>query len=284
MTVRIRSIKPEFWRSDDIAALDWFDRLLFIGLWSYVDDNGVGRYHLIDICADLFAPDLARDSQETLKRVSEGLRRLCDSDMIQVYEADGRKFVFVTNWEKHQRVNHPNTPRYPRPSNDSQPLLFDSPESLLRVTETLKTGTGEQGNRGTGEQSKKTPAKQVSRFPAYSDDFETFWKAYPSFRRKEKPKAWAEWKKAIRRASVAQIISGLQAYLTGDVTYAPYPAKWLKADSWNDGPDISHQMQSGRIVTRTQRAQAEWDEDRRIRAEIQAEEQRQGGGQLAITD
>ncbi len=35
--VRIRSIKPEFWRSDDIDALSVFERLLFIGLWSYVD-------------------------------------------------------------------------------------------------------------------------------------------------------------------------------------------------------------------------------------------------------
>ena len=26
MTVRIRGIKTEFWRSDDIAALDWFDQ------------------------------------------------------------------------------------------------------------------------------------------------------------------------------------------------------------------------------------------------------------------
>ncbi|MEE8666888.1 MAG: hypothetical protein SOI13_01370 [Bifidobacterium mongoliense] len=147
--MRIRTIKPEFWRSDDIAMLPIFDRLLFIGLWSYVDDNGVGRYHLIDICADLFAPDLARDSQETLKRVSEGLRRLSDHHMIDVYEASGRKFVSVTNWGKHQKVNHPNTPRYPRPSNDSQPLLFDSPETLLKPQETLLPGTGEQGNRGT---------------------------------------------------------------------------------------------------------------------------------------
>ena len=40
--MRIRTIKPEFWRSDDITALGWATRLLFIGLWSYVDDNGVG--------------------------------------------------------------------------------------------------------------------------------------------------------------------------------------------------------------------------------------------------
>ena len=47
--MRIRSIKPEFWTSDDIADLTIEDRLLFIGLWSYVDDNGVGidKEHLV---------------------------------------------------------------------------------------------------------------------------------------------------------------------------------------------------------------------------------------------
>ena len=41
--MRIRSIKPDFWRSDDLDRLDWHTRLVYIGLWSYVDDNGVGR-------------------------------------------------------------------------------------------------------------------------------------------------------------------------------------------------------------------------------------------------
>lgn len=40
--MRIRNIKPEFWRSQDITALDKSARLTFIGLWNYVDDNGVG--------------------------------------------------------------------------------------------------------------------------------------------------------------------------------------------------------------------------------------------------
>ena len=63
--MRIRSIKPEFWRSDDIDCLDWPTRLLFIGLWSYVDDNGVGRDRESDIAADLFSGDLSRDPRDT---------------------------------------------------------------------------------------------------------------------------------------------------------------------------------------------------------------------------
>jgi hypothetical protein len=212
---------------------------------------------------------------------------------VEFYINDERRFYSITRWDEHQRNERRASSRFPAPDDpESAPdkefygnhgFTDNSRGDSAHTDGGSALGTGEQGNRGTGEQSKNIPAKQVSRSPAYSDDFEIFWKTYPSFRRKEKPKAWAEWKKAINRAPVGQIISGLQAYLTGDVTYAPYPAKWLKLDSWNDGPDISQRMQSSRIVTRTQKAQAEWDEDRRIRAEIQAEEQR-GGGRLALTD
>lgn len=81
---------------------------------------------------------------------------------------------------------------------------------------------------------------------SYTPQFEQFWNLYPQHRRKEKPKAFVEWKQAIKRADPDVIIEGLRSYLTGDVTYAPYPAKWLKTDSWQDGPDTSRQVEASR--------------------------------------
>lgn len=81
---------------------------------------------------------------------------------------------------------------------------------------------------------------------SYTPQFEQFWSLYPQHRRKEKPRAFAEWQQATRRADPGEVIAGLKAYLTGDVTYAPYPAKWLKTDSWQDGPDLSRQVEASR--------------------------------------
>lgn len=81
---------------------------------------------------------------------------------------------------------------------------------------------------------------------SYTPQFEQFWSLYPQHRRKEKPRAFTEWQQAVRRADPGEIIAGLKAYLTGDVTYAPYPAKWLKTDSWQDGPDLSRQVEASR--------------------------------------
>ncbi|OKH68058.1 hypothetical protein EB74_34135 [Mycobacterium sp. SWH-M5] len=153
--MRIRSIKPEFWRSEDISAIEeWGTRLLFIGLWSYVDDNGVGLDRVPLIAADLFADDLARDPRETLARVSRGLQQLSAAGRIVRYTLDGRQFLYVNNWEKHQRIDRPNKPRYPLPD-PSTCEYMDTRETLASMSrdprETPSTGTGEQGNRGTGE-------------------------------------------------------------------------------------------------------------------------------------
>lgn len=146
--MRIRSIKPEFWRSPDISCLSIEDRLLFVGLWSYVDDNGVGEDRESMIAADLFADDLSRDPRETFARVSRGLSNLFSAGRIVRYEVDGRRFLAVDNWTKHQRIDKPAKPRFPAPNGDSR----ESREGAGRAPETVAPGTGEQRNRGTGEQ------------------------------------------------------------------------------------------------------------------------------------
>ena len=151
--MRIRSIKPEFWRSPDVSNLAIEDRLLFVGLWSYVDDNGVGQDRVSTICADLFADDLSRDPRETLARVSEGLRRLSEAGRIVRYTVEKRDYLAIDNWSKHQRIDKPNKARYPGPTCDDAQFRDTLAESSRDTRDIPAPGTGEQGNRGTGEQS-----------------------------------------------------------------------------------------------------------------------------------
>lgn len=157
--MRIRTIKPEFWRSEDIAALSHEDRLLFIGLWSYVDDNGVGRDLEQLIMADLYPLDDFRRTQEV---VTGGLRRLENQGLIKRFSyGDGRKYLEINAWDKHQRVSHPMKPRYPRYDAETCTLRSDSgvtPEdcgNFLPGTGNREQGTGEQG---TGEQVPRADA------------------------------------------------------------------------------------------------------------------------------
>ena len=146
--MRIRTIKPEFWRSDDIAALSVEDRLLFIGLWSYVEDNGVGRDEPQLIQCDLYPLDTFTEAS---LRTHGGLMRLSQRGLITRYEGpDGRRYLQINSWDKHQKINRPSKPRFPQ-YNAANCTLTEgsvSPHCTLTEGSLPEQGTGnrEQGS------------------------------------------------------------------------------------------------------------------------------------------
>lgn len=246
--VRIRTIKPEFWTSDDISSLSIEDRLLFIGLWSYVDDNGVGRDEDHLIIAALFAHDMFTNAHECSLRVHGGLKRISEAGLITRFDHDGRRFLQINAWEKHQKVNRPTPPRFPRYDADFDTLSEDS----VSPQKVLSAGTEEQGNRGTGEVTPLTPqrgaeratpsreSKRSAKTPVDSPEFDRFWHAYP--RRTAKPQARRAWERAVKRASVEVILAGAERYaaecaaLGTEDRYVAHPATWLNNDRWDDQP------------------------------------------------
>ena len=158
--MRIRTIKPEFWRSEDIAALSIEDRLLFIGLWSYVEDNGVGRDEPQLIQCDLFPLDTFTEASV---RTHGGLMRLSQQGLITRYEGpDGRKYLQVNAWDKHQKINRPSKPRFPRYDAENCTLTEPSvsPHCTLTEDSLLEQGTGNR-EQGTGKLPLLVPPRET---------------------------------------------------------------------------------------------------------------------------
>jgi hypothetical protein len=109
---RIRSIKPEFWKSEAIAKHTFFTRLVFIGLWTYVDDNGVGLDNPKLIVAELFP--LEDDYAKVSRDLRESLASLADAGRIARYTVDGKAYLSITNWAEHQKIDRPAKARYPQ--------------------------------------------------------------------------------------------------------------------------------------------------------------------------
>jgi hypothetical protein len=160
---RIRTIKPEFWKSEAIAALPKETRLTFIGLWTYVDDNGVGLDNPKLITAELYA--LEEDPRDTLASVSRDMLRLAGAGRIRRYTVDGKGYFEIVGWREHQRIDRPNKPRYPHydhpdalpvtcgldkcEGSDSAAIATPSRESRDTLARVQRP---EQWNRGTEEQ------------------------------------------------------------------------------------------------------------------------------------
>ncbi len=104
--------------------------------------------------------------------------------------------------------------------------------------------TGEPGERVTGEPrtiaSSELEPEELERTTssrAYSTDFEEFWNRYPVEGRHDKPKAAAALASALRRASLEEILAGVDRYAADpNREKTKYAQGWLSGDRWAEGP------------------------------------------------
>jgi hypothetical protein len=107
---RKRMIDPSFWRDEKIGECSYIERLLFIGLWTFSEDSGVGRANPKLIKADVFPYDTLRDSD-----IEKSLAKLASLGLILLYEIDGQRYYFIINFKKHQTINKPTPSTLPLP-------------------------------------------------------------------------------------------------------------------------------------------------------------------------
>ena len=251
---RIRSIKPEFFTSETIASLPLSARLTFVGLWTYVDDNGVGLDNEMLINASIWP--LEEDSLETLARTREDLATLSRKGLVKRYRDSRKGYLHITSWDEHQKVDHPKKPRYPKPGDEEgeraatcdddgsrEDVAIDSRETREDVAPEQGAGSREQGA------GKKTSGRQAGRqspVPGSDDDpdFAAFWSAYP--RKVAKGAARRAWRGALaKRADPKQVILAAERYRDDprrrakDIELTAHPATWLNGERWlepGEGP------------------------------------------------
>ena len=119
---RIRTIKPEFFTSLTIASLTLEARLTFIGLWTHVDDAG----RCVNDARLIKAALWPLDDRLTDDIVSD-LGALTECSLIAQYEVRGRRYLAITNWTEHQRINRPTKSTLPGPEDpDAKPLTCEN--------------------------------------------------------------------------------------------------------------------------------------------------------------
>lgn len=108
---RIRTIKPEFPHSESVGRLSRDARLLYIQLWTVVDDAGRFRASSRLLASLLYPYD--NDAPEL---IAGWLMELEKEGCILLYSAEGNSYLECTNFLKHQKIDHPSESRLPAPS------------------------------------------------------------------------------------------------------------------------------------------------------------------------
>lgn len=99
---RIRTVKPEFWTSEQIAECSTITRLLFIGMWNFCDDGGNHPASLKSLKMQVFPSD---DIQ--LSEIGTMIDELVKNELITQYTVNNKDYWHVLGW-KHQKIEKPN--------------------------------------------------------------------------------------------------------------------------------------------------------------------------------
>lgn len=207
---RIRTIKPEFFTSEDIVSLTPLARVFYIALWCEADREGrlswkpktlKMRYLPADDC------DIDSLAQE-----------LIDAGMIVLYEVDGALFADIPSFTKHQVINN-------RESASTFP-------ARVRDASTRVKAEGRKGKEGKEGNTRHATPHECSLF-------DRFWSEYPNKTAKDAARKAFEKRKpddhmlqkmlhalAQQRRSDQWIRDGGQ--------YIPHPATWLNQGRWMD--------------------------------------------------
>lgn len=100
--MRIRTIKPSFFKDEELAELDPLTRLLFIGLWCMADAEGRLEYRPKFIKSEIL-PYEECDIEKMLKEL--GKQRGSNHRFTVIYDVDGRSYIQISNFLKHQRIS-----------------------------------------------------------------------------------------------------------------------------------------------------------------------------------
>lgn len=215
---RIRSIKPEFWTSEQVLECSPNARLLFIGMWNFADDCGRLPCSPKSLKAQIFPSD-----DITLENIRGMINELSANGLLLIYSVEDKDYLQVTGWS-HQRIDKPQPAKYPAP-------FFDGSPTVPRTLPPDRIGEDKKGkNTRTASPSK-------------NENFEKLKAAYP---KRAGNYGWA----AAERKFAALVKTGVDpdAIISAATRHAeemrklkrigtefvPMPASWLNSEDFSE--------------------------------------------------
>lgn len=148
---RIRTIKPDFFKNEQLSELSAIARLLFIGLWTQADREG----RMLDRPKRLKAEIFPYDNVDLEKELS----RLQSAGFINRYKVGDLKVISIHKFTKHQRITGSEAdtkselPAPPTAAQQCEEAEGNTEENFGNTKEALRTtGRERKGKEGKGRE------------------------------------------------------------------------------------------------------------------------------------
>lgn len=206
---RIRTIKPEFFTSEDIVCMTPLARLFYVSLWCESDREGRLEWKPVTFKMRYLPGDDCN--------VNELAQELIGRGLIVLYTVDGKQYAEIPTFTEHQVINN-------REASSTHPPR-DKNASRTRAPRVKA-----EGKEGKGKEGKEDAA--------FSAGFLRFWKTWPSGDRKQdKNPCFAKWQLHGLESLTDRICTDVESkkpsskWLAG---YVELPATYLNNRRWED--------------------------------------------------
>lgn len=192
MTTR-RMIASDIFRDDFVCSLNWFERLLWIGLVvTCADDQGRIQDRPRFILSDVF-PD---DENIPLEKVEAAMQTFARAGKIERYVSNGKKMIQIIKWWEYQSPSWASPSKYPAPANWVDRIKIHVKDNKVHTKNWENPGgyvvpTGVPTPVGTGIEKRREEEEEEERkeyipsLVSSASAFQIFkavtgWMAYPS--------------------------------------------------------------------------------------------------------
>lgn len=241
---RIRTIKPDAFKSDTLSQIPRGVRWTFAGLWTYLDDDGYGRDNVRLIKAALYP----LDEEITADVIADDLKQLEAIGSICRFETDGKAYLHVPKspdkgWD-HQKINRPTPTKFPLCREHSvtahcalTECSCEHGESVLSAGQSANCQRSLSAHGALSEHSlpdREQGTGNKEQGVSADESFAEFWSTYP--RKTDKGNAKKCWVKALKKKPAAEIIAAAAAYAATkpDPKFTAHPSTWLNGERWDD--------------------------------------------------
>ena len=219
-----RIIKESICTSENIDQLSAFNETVFYRLIVNVDDYGRIDARPKLLSAKLFPLKDVRTSQ-----IEDALQKLTSAELVTLYEVDGKPFLQMNTWDKHQTIRAKKS-KCPSPENGK--ITSEIICKQMQADECKCPRNPIQSESNTNPKL-KCSTQELDRM------FDKFWTVYP--RHEGKQNARKAFDKlhpddALLEQMISAVLKQKQCDQWQDAKYIPHPATWLNGRRWEDEP------------------------------------------------